>query len=189
MIRGRPRVEGLMDENTSYFRERPNYPAEKITWERCQTFVEKLSSLRQGAFRLPTEAEWEYACRAGTSTRYSFGDDLDGADDFMWWRGNNQVEGTKAVGLKKANPWGFHDMHGNVHEWCADRWEQAHNRKAQTDPQGPQSGSRALLFWTDRVFRGGCWRCPAEQARCSWRRYEQSIDRYYGLGLRVAKEI
>ncbi|MFV2070892.1 MAG: formylglycine-generating enzyme family protein, partial [Pirellulales bacterium] len=103
-------------------------------------------------FRLPTEAEWEYACRAGTSARFSLGDALDSADAgdlfsktldrHLWWRGNNKSPaGTKPVGVKVANPWGLHGMQGNVSEWCEDYWVTTRGPGPLVDPRGPVSGS------------------------------------------------
>jgi formylglycine-generating enzyme required for sulfatase activity len=110
----------------SKFRGRPDNPVEKVSWQACQKFIKRLNALGKGTFRLPTEAEWEFACRAGTNTRFSFGDALECADTkeeyckiadkHMWWSGNNGSDGTKEVGLKLPNPWGLYDMHGNVSE-------------------------------------------------------------------------
>lgn len=100
----------------SKFCGRPNNPVEKVSWRACQKFIKRLNKLCKGTFRLPTEAEWEYACRAGTQTRFSFGDELEFAGDYMWWRENSDPYGTREVGLKRPNPWGLYDMHGNVSE-------------------------------------------------------------------------
>ena len=191
--------EAVMGRNPSYFKGKPNNPVEKVRWEQCRRFIRRLNALGLGTFRLPTEAEWEYACRAGTTTRFSFGDGMECsdtsaryceiADKYMWWSGNNDPNGTKEVGLKKPNPWGLFDMHGNVHEWCFDRWQKPYQRSDQVDPQGPLSGSKFLIFWTNRVFKGGCWRHGhARDCRSAARSYEQSSDYYYGLGLRLVRE-
>jgi formylglycine-generating enzyme required for sulfatase activity len=95
-----------------------NRPVEQVSWYDCQEFIEKLNSKGNGVFRLPTEAEWEYACRAGTT------DDYAGNLDEMGWYDKNNVGKTQPVGKKKANPWGLYDMHGNVSEWCQD-WHSA----------------------------------------------------------------
>ena len=180
--------ESVMGNNPSSFSGRPNHPVEKVRWQTCQKFIKKLNALGQGTFRLPTEAEWEYACRAGTRTRFSFGDSLENADKYMWWEGNNEPNGTKEVGLKLPNPWGLYDMHGNVQEWCADRWELPRGRGSQIDPQGPSSGASFFFVWTNRVFRGGSFGRSAQDCRSSFRSREQSIDFHYSLGFRLVME-
>jgi RNA polymerase sigma factor (sigma-70 family) len=180
--------KAIMGKNRSYYRDRPNHPVEKVSWRACGKFIKKLNALGQGVFRLPTEAEWEYACRAGTETPFSFASDLTDADQHMWWRGNNEPDGTKEVGLKLPNPWGIHDMHGNVYEWCSDRWESAYERGDQIDPQGPSSRWTLFGFWTKYVFRGGSYSSGAEACRSASRNYEQSFDYHKSLGLRLVRE-
>lgn len=169
----------------------PNYPVYFVTWMDCQEFIQKLNQLGQGTFRLPTEAEWEYACRAGTTTRFSHGDVLDCGDvcescdeheRYMWWCGNNDPFGAKEVGLKLPNPWGLYDMHGNVYEWCSDWWQEPDTREATVDPQGPDEG-------THRVLRGGGWSYDAAGCRSAFR-YGYSPDSrrsYSGFGLRLLR--
>jgi formylglycine-generating enzyme required for sulfatase activity len=178
----------LMRKNRSYFRGKPDHPVEKVSWRACQKFIKRLNALGQGVFRLPTEAEWEYACRAGTNTQFSFGDSIENADTCMWWKGNNEPNGTKKVGLKTPNPWGLYDMHGNVSEWCSDRWKRAHQRGSQIDPEGPSSGSTFFFLFTNRVFRGGAYGSNAQNCGSSWRSREQSIDYHYSLGFRLVRE-
>jgi formylglycine-generating enzyme required for sulfatase activity len=180
--------EVLMDRTRSMHRGSPDLPVEKTTWEDCRSFLRRLNDLGLGHFRLPSEAEWEYAARAGTATDYYFGEGMADAGQYMWWAGNNQPDATKEVGRKRPNAWGLYDMLGNVSEWCADRWEDAHVRGPQTDPTGPASGSRALLIFTNRVFRGGCYRCSAEESRAASRSYEQSSDFHYSLGFRLVRD-
>lgn len=180
--------ESVMGNNPSFFRGRPNNPVEKVRWRTCQKFIKKLNSLGQGTFRLPTEAEWEYACRAGTTTRFSFGDSLENADKFMWWEVNNDPKGTKEAGLKLPNPWGLYDMHGNVQEWCEDRWQLPNERGPQIDPKGPSSGSSFFFLWTNRVFRGGSFGSHAQDCRSAYRSREQSMDFHYSLGFRLVRE-
>ena len=150
-----------------------DYPVHRVTWEDCHHFIEQPNKLGCGPFRFPTEAEWEYACRAGTRSRFSFGDGLDcndvreyseQFDRYMWWGGNNNKHGyphgSKRVGAKLPNPWGLLDMHGNVWEWCSDWWEEPRATGPCIDPQGPPSGSR-------RVKRGGSWSSHALHLRSS----------------------
>jgi formylglycine-generating enzyme required for sulfatase activity len=192
------------DSHHSKFRDRPNNPVEKVSWYACQKFIKRLNALGKGTFRLPTEAEWEFTCRAGTNTRFSFGDasecgDIGNeyceiADKHMWWSGNNDPEETKEVGLKLPNPWGLYDMHGNVSEWCSDLWEVPHQRESQTDPTGP-SPSWFSKIWplSNHVNRGGSIYCGknfrgACECRSASRHYEQAIDYHWSLGFRLVME-
>ncbi len=140
-------------------------PVEQVSWDDSIDFCKKLSELPEErksgrVYRLPTEAEWEYACRAGTETVYSFGDDETLLGDFGWFDGNSDRQ-THPVGQKKPNPWGLYDMHGNVWEWCSD-WYGEYPIGVVTDPQGPSEGS-------SRVSRGGSWFNPARVCRSASR--------------------
>ena len=203
--------ENVMGNNPAQYFGRPESPIENITWEQCALFCNELSRINgyeavydetswkrnPGAdgFRLPTEAEWEYACRAGTTTRFSFGDAFESADagdsfsetldKHLWWRGNNggaaySGSGTKPVGVKLANSWGLHVMHGNVYEWCEDYWFTERDSVDVVDPLGPVCG-------TSHVIRGGYFGSYARYAR-SASRYCDSGD-YYGsydfVGFRI----
>lgn len=130
----------------------PNSPAVYISWEDCQNFVTELNKLGQGTVRLPSEAEWEYACRAGTTTRFYWGDDPDYMQigEYAWYFDNCSTERyAHLVGLKLPNAWGLYDMSGNAWEWCQD-WYGTYPSGAVTDPVGPASG----YF---RMLRGGVW--------------------------------
>jgi formylglycine-generating enzyme required for sulfatase activity len=126
-------------------------------------------------YRLPTEAEWEYACRAGTATPYSSGNSIYNAG----WYDDNGGKTTHAVGTKQANPWGLCDMHGNVFEWCWD-WYGVYGTAAQTDPAGPSSG-------TLRVRRGGSWNDSDRYIRSAFRIYNIPSNRSSYLGFRVCR--
>lgn len=143
------------------------WPVEMITWDDCAAFCKK------AGFRLPTEAEWEYACRAGTRTP-RFGE----LDRIAWYTGNSDRK-TRAVGTKQANALGIHDMLGNVCEWVND-WYGDFSSDAQTNPQGPSSG-------TSRVFRSTSWNASASYCRVSLRNYTSPNFTSYGVGFRVAR--
>ena len=150
--------------------ENPSHPAVYISWEDVQGFIGVLNSAADSVlYRLPTEAEWEYACRAGTSTQWSFGDDANQLADYAWYSENAWNASEKyphAVGLKCANPWGLHDMYGNVFAWVQDWYgEDYYNRSPRVDPLGPTTGYR-------RVVRGGAF---YQDALNLW-----SAHRYYG---------
>ena len=131
-------------------------------------------------YRLPTEAEWEYACRAGTTTAFSFGDDESKLGDYAWFDRNTFYAGEKyahKVGFKKPNPWGLYDMHGNVWEWCSD-WFSG-NLSGGVDPVGPGGGS-------GRIIRGGGWKSDSVLCRSALRNEFGPLDRGV-LGFRVAR--
>jgi len=141
--------------------------------------------VEEGAiYRLPTEAEWEYACRAGTSALYHFGDDALKLDEYAWFKNNANDVGHKyahRVGRKKPNPFGLFDIHGNVWEWCADYYESDYYANSPlSDPPGPTWDRK-------RVYRGGGWRYNLRSCRSSFRYSNSPFFRDYGLGFRVAR--
>jgi formylglycine-generating enzyme required for sulfatase activity len=146
----------VMGSNPSYCRN-PRHPVEQVFWADCQDFLARLNTLVKdgGGFRLPTEAEWEWACRAGTRTRFSFGDDERRLGDYAWCSENSGGV-THPVGEKLPNAWGLHDMHGNVQEWCADWFDTFLSGTGPSvphwriDPQGPSAGG-------GRVIRSSAW--------------------------------
>jgi serine/threonine-protein kinase len=134
----------VMGGNTSHFKNSDQCPVEQVSWDGVQEFIKKLNAQSDGyLYRLPSEAEWEYACRAGTTGDYA------GSLDAMAWYGNNSGDKTHPVGTKQPNGWGLYDMHGNVWEWVED-WYAPYPSGAETDPTGPSSG-------TSRVYRGGSY--------------------------------
>ncbi len=141
--------EAVMGSNPSRFKANRN-PVEQVSWNACQEFVKKLTAVskEKEPFRLPTEAEWEYACRAGSAGKYCFGDAENLMTDYAWHVGN-AANTVHPVGEKKPNAWGLYDMHGNVWEWCQD-WYGAYADGEQTDPAGPAAGLH-------RTLRGGSW--------------------------------
>jgi sulfatase modifying factor 1 len=174
--------EKVMGENPSHFKG-ANRPVEQVTWDEENSFCEKLTEQEREAgrlpagmaYQLPTEAQWEYACRAGTKTAFSFGASLTS--------GQANIRGgpgeTTDVGKYPANGWGFHDMHGNVWEWCAD-WYGDYPAGAVRDPVGPAGGS-------GRVSRGGSWLLTASLARSADRRWiGPAFSDYDSLGFRLS---
>jgi len=153
--------EAVMGGNPSSFKG-ADRPVEQVSSDDCQEFIERLNATGKGTFRLPTEAEWEYACRAGSTGKFCFGDDESQLGDHAWYSANSGGQ-TQPVGKKKPNAWGLHDLHGNVWEWCQD-WYDDYSAGPVTDPQGASSG-----FLGARVFRGGCWRGGADFAASAHR--------------------
>jgi formylglycine-generating enzyme required for sulfatase activity len=121
--------QAVMGNNPSRFSGNPQNPVESVTQNEAEVFCKQLSKLTGKNYRLPTEAEWEYACRAGTETRFSFGDDENQLGDYAWFSGNSDNV-THPVGKKRPNPWGIYDMHGNVWEWCADQYHESYATKS-----------------------------------------------------------
>jgi formylglycine-generating enzyme required for sulfatase activity/uncharacterized caspase-like protein len=192
--------KAVMGTTPSYFTGSDDLPVEQVSWEDCQEFVRRLGARTGLAFRLPTEAEWEYACRAGTSEDYA------GVLDKMAWFGDNsgrsrlnaeqmlQIDGpnfvkhlldngcrTHPVGRKSPNAWGLYDMHGNVWEWCAD-WLDEHyfSRSPSADPGGPSEG-------VSRVLRGGSWHSGSVTCRSAHRAASPSSLRTFIFGFRLAR--
>lgn len=160
-----------------------NHPVIYVTWYGATAYCQWLTQTTGGTWTLPTEAQWEYACRAGTTTIYSYGDTADG--DYMWYSGNNTPYGTKAVGQKKPNPWGLYDMHGNVYEWCMDQWDgsssyptAANEGDAVTDP--------LVTTGDGRVLRGGSWNSYDRYWRSAYRDNSYPDYAYDFVGFRVA---
>ena len=183
--------EKVMGKNPSWFskggrgakgvsgKDTSRHPVEQVGWDDAVEFCKKLSAKEGKTYRLPTEAEWEYTCRAGTTTLYSFGDDAASLGEYAWYRDNSD-EKTHPVGEKKPNAWGLHDMHGNVWEWCQDCYGE-YSSDAVTNPTGPSQGSL-------RVFRGGGWGSDARSCRAAYRRRLEPQVRDDGLGFRVAAD-
>ncbi len=165
-----------------YVRENPSHPAIYISWDDVQSFIGRLNEAAgDSLYRLPSEAEWEYACRAGTSTLWSFGDDEHHLTDYAWYRDNAEYD-ARAVGLKRPNPWGLYDMHGNVWEWVQDWFDVDYYKSSpRVDPRGPSSG-----FY--RVFRGGDFYNSAQVARSALGRGFASPDvRGATIGVRLLR--
>ena len=170
--------EAVMETNPSQFQGDRNRPVEHVSWEDTQEFIQRLTAKEIGAsFRLPTEAEWEYACRAGSPTAYSFGDDRSQLGAYGWYR-DNSGRTTHPVGECTPNAWGLYDMHGNVCEWGQD-WYGPYTPELLPDPQGPPWGGR-------RVVRGGSWLHDAGHCRSAYRGRAAPGGRGGNLGFRCA---
>ena len=168
--------QAVMGKNPSRFKGE-NLPVENISWDDCQEFISKLNSITGKTFRLPTEAEWEYAARGGKKSRgyqYSGGNNL---SDVAWYYKDNSDSKTHAVGSKQANELGIYDMSGNVWEWCQD-WYGKYSRSSQTNPTGATSGSC-------RVYRGGSWLYIARVCRASCRFYFTPVSHHDDIGFRL----
>lgn len=168
----------LMKNNPSFFYECGHEcPVESVSWSDVHKFINQLNEKEYGRrYRLPTEAEWEYAARAGTSTAYSFGKDSNKLKDYAWYNGN--ADKIQPVAGKKPNAWGLYDMYGNVWEWCQD-WYGDYLLEDVEEPWGPSDG----LY---RVKRGGSWVRNASRCRSAFRDGFKPGFRYYDLGFRLA---
>lgn len=174
----------VMDSNPSYFTGESN-PVENVSWEDCQEFIAKLNLLTSKNFRLPTEAEWEFAARGGNARqgfKYAGSDNI---DNVAWYSGNDSWQvrgtgayGTHAVATRMPNELLLFDMSGNVHEWCQD-WYGAYNTQDQINPTGPAAG-------TNRVYRGGSWYFDQWFCRVSFRNSVSPTYCSYGIGMRLA---
>ena len=169
----------VMGSNPSKYKG-DNLPVEMVSWNECQEFISKLNSMTGRKFRLPTEAEWEYAARGGKKSRSYQYSGSSNISDVAWYDGNSGSK-THPVGTKQANELGIYDMTGNVWEWCSD-WYGFYSSSSQTNPTGADSGS-------SRVFRGGSWYGNARYCRLSFRDCTPPDCRGYNLGLRLALSV
>ena len=178
-----PEYERVTGSNPSKFQGDPQRPVEQVSWDDAVEFCRKLSALpgekaAKRRYGLPTEAQWEYACRAGTTTRWYVGDNEAGLFDVAWFNTNSGGQ-THPVGGKKPNAWGLYDMHGNVWEWCQDWCDKEYYAKSPLDdPAGPPGG------WF-RAMRGGYWSDPARSCRSAFRNADRPGYRY-AMGFRVS---
>jgi formylglycine-generating enzyme required for sulfatase activity len=164
--------QALMGNNPASFQGDDSRPVERVSWEDSARFCADLSAQTGGVYTLPTEAQWEYACRAGTTTaRY-------GDIDAIAWHGENSHRRTQPVAQKQPNAWGLYDMLGNVYAWCLDRYDD-YPSEPQRDPHGPPSGG-------DRVLRGGAWFTDAQSCRAALRYYDVPTYRDDYTGFRPA---
>ncbi len=169
----------IMETNPSFFKGE-DLPVERITWQEAVEYCRRLSEKEKKRYRLPTEAEWEYACRAGTTTVYYTGENKAALAAAGWYLGNSGNQ-SHPVGRKQPNRWGLYDMHGNVSEWCALRpdGERGDANSARLDDE-----EKAL-----RDLRGGSWGLNANDCRSASRHANAGTFRYFDLGLRVVCEL
>ena len=169
----------VMGDNPSHFKGDLNRPVEKVSWTRVQEFIRRLNA-KEGhdLYRLPTEAEWEYAARAGSTTKYSFGNDDAQLPQYAWYSPHDKNT-THPVGQLKPNAWGLYDMHGNVWEWVQD-WRGPYPAETVTDPQGPATGNA-------KGYRGGGWGYEAARCLSARRSYDGPGYTYGTHGFRLAR--
>ena len=167
--------KAVMGSNPSYFKG-DDLPVEKVSWNDCQTFISKLNALTGKNFRLPTEAEWEFAARGGNQSRHTQYSGSSRIDEVAWYLYNSGKK-THPVKTKQPNELGIYDMTGNVREWCQD-WKGSYSSYAQTDPTGASRGS-------DRVIRGASWYGSPRDCRSSIRWYTLPDETFGDLGLRL----
>lgn len=180
--------EKVMGEGGAFYGERANVPVKGVSWNNAVKYCNKRSQMEglepcynettwecdfsKNGYRLPTEAEWEYACRAGSTGKYCFGNEIEKLKEYAWYVRNSPVytsirDETHSVGVKKPNAFGLYDMHGNVWEWCNDWFDKHYYSKSpEKNPKGPSGGKY-------RVLRGGSWISIPQECRCA--------KRYWGL--------
>ena len=174
----------IMGNNPSRF-IRDNLPVEMVSWNDCREFIRKLNSKEGGSkYRLPTEAEWEYACRAGSKTMFCFGDSDSRLGDYAWYS-NNSSSKTHSVAQKKPNAWGLYDMHGNVWEWCEDSCD--YSGGVVTDTYRDGIKDPLCNSGSNRMIRGGSWLYEARDCRSADRLSGTPGSRYDSLGFRLVR--
>ncbi len=173
----------VMGSNPSFFKECGNdCPVETVSWEDAQEFIRNLNQREGGKkYRLPTEAEWEYACRAKSEGRFCFGNQKAELEKYAWYATNPFSLKTHPVSKREPNAWGLYDMHGNVKEWCQD-WHGDYPSSQVTDPTGPKAGK-------ERVSRGGSYSGDSRRLRSANRGRERPDHRGSTVGFRVAKDL
>ena len=180
--------QAIMHDNPSRFTDgwaAGLRPVEQVSWDDSIEFISRLNSSDheserlgfRGVWRLPTEAEWEYVARAGTNSRWSFGDRDGDLNEYGWHAGNSGAS-TREVGQKKANPWGFLDLHGQVSEWCQDCFSSDYSKHDRSSSAHTSDSER-------RIHRGGSWFTESDSTRCSARGSSYHYNKSDGIGLRL----
>jgi formylglycine-generating enzyme required for sulfatase activity len=168
----------VMEKDPCYLKQNPNLPVDSVSWDQAMEFCQKLSKQTRRKYRLPTEAEWEYACRAGTTSFYSFGDSL--AKTQANYRSTSKID----VGSFPPNDFGLYDMHGNVWEWCLDNYHDNY-QDAPTDGSAWTTGGDSSV----RILRGGSWNDIPRNCRSAYRDGYEPVVQYNCIGFRVVCEI
>ena len=172
----------IMNNNPSEFKEDIR-PVERVSWNDVQEFIQKLNNKEEtNKYRLPTEAEWEYAARADTKSTYCFSSDIKTLSQYAWYRKNSEGK-THPIGQLKPNAWGLYDVHGNVHEWCQDWFDRNYYSQSPSNlPLGPSSGLA-------KVLRGGDWGSEDWYCRCASRSLSSPDRRSNRLGFRLVRMV
>jgi formylglycine-generating enzyme required for sulfatase activity len=172
----------IMNNNPSEFKEDIR-PVERVSWNDVQEFIQKLNNKEEtNKYRLPTEAEWEYAARADTKSTYCFSSDIKTLSQYAWYRKNSEGK-THPIGQLKPNAWGLYDVHGNVHEWCQDWFDRNYySQSPSNSPLGPSSGLA-------KVLRGGDWGSENWYCRCASRSLSSPDRRSNRLGFRLVRMV
>jgi len=171
--------QAVMRKNPSNFQEDVNCPVENLSWHDAVAFCQKLSQTTGQKVKLPSEAQWEYACRAGSKTKYCFGDNADQLGNYAWYDQNSESK-THPVGEKSPNAWGLHDMHGNVWEWCEDVWHSNYSGAPNDGTAWLNGGEQ-----NKRALRGGSWNLIGIYCRSAYRGRNEADSEDYSIGFRV----
>ena len=187
VVAGYPQIERELNPDPSRFKGN-NHPVEKVRWDDAQEFCQRLSAQTGKEYRLPSEAQWEYCCRAGTTTPFHYGETI--TSEIANYRGikiyNNGPKGeyreqTVEVGMLPANEWGLHDMHGNVWEWCEDDWHSDYEGAPNDGSAWVETDRKSM----SRLLRGGSWYNDPVVCRSSFRDYVSLVNRVNDIGFRV----
>jgi formylglycine-generating enzyme required for sulfatase activity len=173
--------KAVMGKNPSGFSNNSNHPVEKVSWFDAEEYCKKLSELTGRRYKLPSEAQWEYCCRAGSTTKWCFGDNEKRRGEYAWYDSNSNSQ-THEVGQKKPNEWGIYDMHGNVWEWCEDYWV---NNYKNTPTDGTANILQNAESQARRVLRGGSWLNYSAFCRSANRLNVNPGNDYNDYGFRV----
>jgi formylglycine-generating enzyme required for sulfatase activity len=175
--------QAVMSHNPSHFKNHPEYPVEQVSWYDVQEFIQKLNSITGKTYRLPTEAEWEYAARGGNKSRgYKYAGTTNDLDAYAWYDGNSGDK-SHPVGQKSPNELGIYDMSGNIWEWCQDYYDADYYKSSPT--KNPLNSKKSSY----NVFRGGSWNINSQLCRVAYRSYLIPNFRSYIVGFRLVRSL